>query len=107
MGLTMRGKQAVARQNRDRYRQASKREKTLVLNEFVQTTGYNRKYALRVLGKRGMPEVLAVADGKPAKLKPEKRNVPKTGRAGGSIPMKQSPACARYGRFTGTNAPGT
>ena len=75
MGLTMREKQAVTKQNRDRYRQASRREKTLILNEFVQTTGYNRKYALRVLGKRGIPEALTVAGGKPVKLKPEKRKM--------------------------------
>jgi hypothetical protein len=29
------------------------------------------------LGKRGIPEVLTVADGKPVKLKPEKKKRPK------------------------------
>lgn len=39
-----------------RYRKASKKERTAVLDEFVRTTGYNRKYAIGLLGgqrKRG------------------------------------------------------
>ena len=77
MGLTMREKQAVTRQNRDRYRRASKKEKTLILNEFVQTTGYNRKYAVRVLRKQDVTEALTVVGGKRVRLKPEKKNRPK------------------------------
>jgi hypothetical protein len=39
---------------RTRYRQASKKEKTAILDEYVKTTGQNRKYAIGVLtGKRG------------------------------------------------------
>ena len=38
---------------RSRYRQASKEEKTVILDEYVKTTGQNRKYAIGVLkGKR-------------------------------------------------------
>ena len=38
---------------RSRYRQASKKEKTAILDEYVKTTGQNRKYAIGVLkGKR-------------------------------------------------------
>lgn len=37
---------------RDRYRQANKRFKTIILNEFCQVCGYNRKYAIRLLGQR-------------------------------------------------------
>ena len=38
---------------RDRYREASKKEKTAILDEYVKTTGQNRKYAIGVLtGKR-------------------------------------------------------
>jgi hypothetical protein len=38
---------------RTRYRQASKKEKTAILDEYVKTTGQNRKYAVGVLtGKR-------------------------------------------------------
>ena len=35
-----------------RYREASRPEKTQILDEFVQVTGYHRKHALRVL-RRG------------------------------------------------------
>jgi hypothetical protein len=33
-----------------RYRQASKKERSLILDEYVKTTGYHRKYAIGVLG---------------------------------------------------------
>jgi len=40
-------------QLRSRYRKASKKEKTTILDEYVKTTGQNRKYAIGVLrGKR-------------------------------------------------------
>lgn len=39
---------------RARYRAASKKEKGVILDEFVKTTGYGRKYAIALLnGKRG------------------------------------------------------
>ena len=38
-----------------RYRKASKKERSVILDEFVMTTGYHRKYAIAVLnGRRGM-----------------------------------------------------
>jgi hypothetical protein len=38
---------------RERYRRASKKEKSMILDEFVKTTGYGRKYAIALLnGKR-------------------------------------------------------
>ena len=38
---------------RARYRAASKKEKGVILDEFVKTTGYGRKYAIALLnGKR-------------------------------------------------------
>jgi len=39
-----------------RYLESSKRDKTLILDEFVRVTGYHRKHALRILG-RGRPGV--------------------------------------------------
>lgn len=38
---------------RERYSQATKREKYNILNEFVQVSGYHRKYAIRLFG--GLP----------------------------------------------------
>lgn len=37
---------------RERYQRASKGEKGRILDEFCQTTGYNRKAAIRLLGRR-------------------------------------------------------
>ena len=47
--LTMRQKKAVTRELRDRYQRASKKEKGMMLNEFIRLTGYNRCYACQVL----------------------------------------------------------
>ena len=50
--LTMRQKKAVTKELRDRYQRASKKEKTMMLNEFIQLTGYNRCYACQILKKK-------------------------------------------------------
>ena len=47
--LTMRQKKAVTRELRDRYQRSSKKEKTIILNGFIQLTRYNRSYAARAL----------------------------------------------------------
>lgn len=49
--LNMRQKQAVTKTVKLRYKKARKAEKSKILNEFVETTGYNRSYARRILGK--------------------------------------------------------
>ncbi|MCQ2398247.1 MAG: transposase family protein [Sphaerochaetaceae bacterium] len=51
MGLTLKEKKAVTAQIVTRYAKAGKNEKTKILDEFVQLTGYNRKYAISVLRK--------------------------------------------------------
>lgn len=48
--LTMRQRIAVTDAVRKRYRKARKTRKTEILDELVETTGYNRSYARRVLG---------------------------------------------------------
>ena len=40
-----------------RYRKAGKAKKTLILDEFCQTTGYNRKYAITLLRHAGKTQV--------------------------------------------------
>jgi len=45
----MRQKKAVTKELRDRYRKSSKKEKTMILNGFIQLTGYNRCYACQAL----------------------------------------------------------
>lgn len=74
----MKAKKEVTEQIRDRYQKASKKEKTAILDEFIKTTGYaNRKYAIRKLSKKAVKEILVFIDGKPVRLKPEKRKRPK------------------------------
>lgn len=50
--LTMRQKQAVTRTIKDRYRRCRKPDKSRMLDEFCQTSGYNRSYARRILGTK-------------------------------------------------------
>ena len=55
MGLTMSEKKALTSQTAARYRKSGKKEKGKILDEFVASTGYTRKYAgwiLCNLGKR-------------------------------------------------------
>lgn len=40
-----------------RYREASRQQKTVILNEFIASTGYKRKYAIRLLS---LPEIPAL-----------------------------------------------
>jgi len=47
--LSMRQKKAVTKELGDRYQRASKKEKGMILNEFIRLTGYNRCYACQVL----------------------------------------------------------
>ncbi len=55
MGLTMKEKQSITKETVQRYKKATKKDKGMILDEFIQLTGYNRKYGsygLRVYGKR-------------------------------------------------------
>jgi len=47
--LTMRQKKDITRELRDRYQKSAKKEKTIILNEFIQLTRYNRCYAFQIL----------------------------------------------------------
>lgn len=47
--MTKQGKLELLKAIRPRYRKASKREKSRILDEFVAATGYNRKYAIQLL----------------------------------------------------------
>lgn len=60
MGLTMREKQSITRETVQRYRQADRKSKQIILDEFVQTTGYNRKYAIHLLANWGKKHVRIV-----------------------------------------------
>jgi hypothetical protein len=73
MGLNMKEKQAVTREYTPRYQKASKKEKIALLDEFTRLTGYHRKSAVRLLGAKPVKQVLVYIDGKPVKIKPEKK----------------------------------
>jgi len=59
--LTMRQKKAVTRELRDRYQRSSKKEKSIILNGFIQLTGYNRCYACQVLNVKKVLGYLNIA----------------------------------------------
>jgi hypothetical protein len=53
-----------------RYQKAGRKEKAAILNEFIETTGYNRKYALRILNRREPKAVILHPNDGTVKLKP-------------------------------------
>ena len=54
--MVLRSKQDYLATIRTRYRQAGKKAKTLILDEFCATCSYNRKYAIRSSVKLGPKE---------------------------------------------------
>ena len=53
MRLDMRARQSLVRVTACRYQRASKKEKRRILDEFVQSTSYNRSYASWLLSRHG------------------------------------------------------
>jgi len=72
MGLTMKEKQAVTREYKPRYQQATKKEKSVILDEFIKLTNYHRKSAVRLLAAKPVKEVIIYRDGGAVKIKPKK-----------------------------------
>jgi len=50
--MSFQGKRELQTQVAPRYREASRKQKTVILNEFIAATGYARKYAIRLLTLR-------------------------------------------------------
>jgi len=73
MGLNMKEKQAVTREYKPRYKNATKKEKKALLDEFIKLTGYHRKSAVRVLCANQTKQVMIYIKGKAIKIKPEKK----------------------------------
>src|SRR5215467_4834326 len=73
MGLNMKEKQAVTREYKPRYQKAKKKGKKALLDEFTKLTGYHRKSAIRLLCARQTKQVIVYIDGKPVKIKPDKK----------------------------------
>src|SRR5215471_3827906 len=93
MGLNMKEKQAVTREYMPRYQKASKKEKKAMLDEFTKLTGYDRKSAVRLLNARPVKQLLMFINGKPVKLKPEKRRP--SNRKGKRVYTDEVIACRR------------
>ena len=53
MGLTMKDKKALTQELARRYRGSDRKQKAAILDEFVNTTGYGRKYAIHLLSNWG------------------------------------------------------
>jgi hypothetical protein len=83
MGLNMKEKQALTRETCVRYRKSEKKGKTKILDEFCESTGYNRKYALHLLANWGRTEVIRL-DGQMVRLKADAR---KRRKGGGRKPL--------------------
>ena len=75
--LTMRQKKAITRELRDRYRKSSKKEKTIMLDEFIRLTRYNRSYAARVLRIKEVLGYMHIA-GKRVRLVRDNRKIKRT-----------------------------
>jgi len=59
MGLTMGERRSLVRENASRYQRAGKKEKRIILDEFVRSTGYHRTYASYLLSHHGKRVVVA------------------------------------------------
>ena len=67
MGLSMKEKRNVIAAYRSRYMNAGRKEKTAIREELRFITGYNRKYALRILNKPDAQKALLLVKGKAVK----------------------------------------
>lgn len=71
MGLTLTQRRAITEAAATRYQQASKREKTRILDELCANTGWHRSHARKALKAALAPAVLTVRGPRPVKYGPE------------------------------------
>jgi hypothetical protein len=81
----------VIRETKVNYQKADKKAKGLILNQLVKLTGYARKYAIRVLGKRSARATL-VMGGKTVVLRAEEKKRSKN-RLGKKMYSKETVDC--------------
>jgi hypothetical protein len=73
----MNERKAVTREPRGEYHKAGKKEKGLILDQYVRLTGYNRMYAIRVLSTPPGKITTLVINGKTVVSKAEKAQTEK------------------------------
>jgi transposase InsO family protein len=84
MGLQMSTKKELLQRARERYQAAAtKKEKSRILDDFVENTGYDRKYALKLLNAKAVRGILIISGGKAVKLKPVRQQ--RKGRTGKKV----------------------
>jgi hypothetical protein len=81
MGLGMKERKKVSNEVSKRYQAANRKGKGRILDEFVATSGYNRKYALHILANWGKTRLVNV-EGVVVALKAEKPKKPRKSRGG-------------------------
>jgi len=58
--MSFRSKRELLVQVAPRYRDASRKQRSVILDEFIASTGYARKYAIRMLTMPGVPPVVPI-----------------------------------------------
>lgn len=61
MGLTMQERHAIVREISSRFQRSSKKERSQILNSFVELTGYTRCYAAYILRNCGRKQLRMVS----------------------------------------------
>ena len=80
MGLSMRVRRAVIDQVHRRYKSATRKQKSVILSEFIQTTDYSRKYACWILAHWGN-SVQCIIEGRPVRfIVGSRKGRPRSGR---------------------------
>jgi hypothetical protein len=100
----MNARKAVTRETGREDQNAGKKEKGLILNHLVRFTGYNRKYAIRVLSMPLGETATMVGDGNPVEFKRKRSRGRKIARVNHSTHEEPSPAWRTSGGFTGMSA---
>ncbi|MDR0718498.1 MAG: hypothetical protein LBF78_02595 [Treponema sp.] len=73
----MNERKAVTGETRGEYHKADKKEKSLIPDQYLRITGYNRQYAIRLLSAPPAKTATLVLNGKTVVLKAEKKPKPK------------------------------
>jgi hypothetical protein len=100
----MNERKAVTWETSGEYHKAGKKEKGLIRDQYVRLTGYNRKYAIRILSKPPDKTTTVVRDGNPLVFKAEKKPDRKIGWVSQSTPGKPSSVSKSSGAFMGIRA---